>query len=376
MSRVTVVGAGFGALTAVRCLRKADASLQIDLVGPSKEFVYYPGTIWVPTGLRKPEDLLIPLDNFFRRMRVTYHQAEAAGLKDAGRTLVTSTGDEIANDGLIIASGARYIMKLPGIGHTILPCGGIPAVVQLRDRLQELQSGTIAFGFVGNPKEPAAMRGGPLFEFLFGIERYLRQQGRRDQFKLVFFTPAEKPGQRLGPKAVAGLMEEMAKRGIKTHLGHKMKGFESNKVMTEGGDIEADLILFMPGMTGSPWFDNTDLPRSEGGLLKANMYCQVEGQERVYVAGDSGSFPGPDWLPKQAHMADLQAKAAVDNLMAEFQGRQPSHTYKAELLCIVDCKSNAFLVARTAKHNIVTPPLRLFHWTKRLFEWWYLRKYR
>jgi len=25
------------------------------------------------------------------------------------------------------------------------------------------------------------------------------------------------------------------------------------------------------------------------------------------VAGDSGSFPGPDWMPKQAHMADLQA---------------------------------------------------------------------
>jgi NADH dehydrogenase FAD-containing subunit len=42
--------------------------------------------------------------------------------------------------------------------------------------------------------------------------------------------------------------------------------------------------------------------------------------ERVYVVGDSGSFPGPDWMPKQAHMADLQAAAAAENLLADLQG--------------------------------------------------------
>jgi NADPH-dependent 2,4-dienoyl-CoA reductase/sulfur reductase-like enzyme len=75
MSRVTVVGAGFAALTAVRKLRAADPKLTIDLVAPKPEFVYYPGTIWIPTGLREPQDLVIPLDNFFRRHRVDYHRA-------------------------------------------------------------------------------------------------------------------------------------------------------------------------------------------------------------------------------------------------------------------------------------------------------------
>ena len=75
MSRITVVGAGFGALTAVRKLRLADTSLQIDVIAPKPEFVYFPGTIWIPTGLRKPEDLVVPLHNFFRRMNVTYRKA-------------------------------------------------------------------------------------------------------------------------------------------------------------------------------------------------------------------------------------------------------------------------------------------------------------
>ena len=375
MPRITLVGAGFGALTAIRKLRAADPNMQIDVVAPKPEFVYYPGTIWIPTGLRKPEDLVVPLHNFFRRMKVSYFEAEVTGLRDGGRTLETSAGD-ISNDGLVIASGGRFIRKLPGIEHSITPCGGIDATVQIRDRLAVMEGGTIAFGFAGNPKEPSAMRGGPVFEFLFGIDNWLRKKGRRDKFKLVFFTPAPKPGARLGPKAVEGIMAEMVRRDIVTHLGHKMKAFETNKVITEGGEFEADMILFMPGMTGNPWFDNTDLPRSAGGLLKANAHCQVEGLDKVYVAGDSGSFPGPEWMPKQAHMADLQATAAAANLLSEMNGKTATETFKAELLCIIDSYNKGMLVARTEKRNFILPSMLPLHWVKRYFEWTYLRKYR
>ena len=375
MSRITVVGAGFGALTAIRKLRAGDPNVQIDVVAPKPEFVYYPGTIWIPTGLRKPEDLVVPLHNFFRRMKVNFHKAEVTGLRDAGRTLETNAGD-ISNDGLIIASGGRFIRKLPGIEHSITPCGGIDATVKIRDRLASMESGTIAFGFAGNPKEPSAMRGGPVFEFLFGIDNWLRKQGRRDKFKLVFFTPAPKPGARLGPKAVEGILSEMAKRDIVTHLGHKMKAFEANKVITEATEFEANMILFMPGMTGNLWFDNTDLPRSEGGLIKANAHCQVESMEKVYVAGDSGSFPGPDWMPKQAHMADLQASTAAANLLAKLAGKAANESFKVELLCIIDSYNKGMLVARTPKRNFILPQMLPLHWVKRYFEWMYLRKYR
>ncbi len=129
-------------------------------------------------------------------------------------------------------------------------------------------------------------------------------------------------------------------------------------------------------MTGNKWFDNTDLPRSEGGLIRADKFCRVEGMKGVYVAGDSGSFPGPDWMPKQAHMADLQAAAAAANLVAELNGEAPSETFKVELICIVDSQTTGSLVVRTLKHNIVLPQMRAFHWLKRYFEWWYLRQYR
>jgi sulfide:quinone oxidoreductase len=375
MNMVTVIGSGFAGLTAVKQLRKLDSTLEITLVSPSPVLQYYPSLIWVPAGLRKREDILQPLDKFFRKMRVNYHQASATGLREGGRIVETDNG-EVANDGLIIASGGRFIKKLPGIEHAITPCEGIDAAEQIRDRLKSMQGGTIAIGFAGNPKEPSAMRGGPMFEFLFGIDRQLRDEGRRDNFRIIFFSPAPKPGNRLGPKAVSGLLDEMKKRGIETHLGHKMKGMEANKVMTEGGEFEADLILFMPGMTGNTWFDNTELPRSEGGLIKADRHCRVDGMERVYVAGDSGSFPGPDWMPKQAHMADLQAGAAAKNLVAEFKGQPADATFKVELVCIVDSNDRGMFVSRNEKRSLVLPSMKAFHWMKRGFEWWYLRQYR
>ena len=374
-NRITIVGAGFAALVAVEKVRALDASAEITVIAPEPEFIYLPSLIWIPPGIRKPEDLRIPLEHYFGIKRVNYHQGEVTGLREGGRIVETSNGT-VENDGLIIATGGRFIKKLPGIEHTITPCEGIPAAVDIRDRIREMEGGTIAIGFGGNPKEPSAMRGGPMFEFLFGIDTMLRKQGRRNNFKLIFFNPAPQPGKRLGPKAVTGLLKAMEKRGIETHLGHKMKGFESNKVITEGGEFEADLILFMPGMTGNLWFDNTELPRSPGGLIAADEYCRVEGLQQVYVAGDSGSFPGPEWMPKQAHMADLQAQAAASNLVAELDGKPVTRMFKVELLCIVDSVDKGMLVLRTAKHNIMLPSSRLLHWSKRFFEWWYLRKFR
>ena len=374
MHRVTIVGSGFAALTAIQSLRQTKADLDITVVSSKAEFIYYPGLIWVPCGLRTGDDLRIDLKPFFERMKIRHLSAEATGLSQDGRILET-TGGPIENDGLIIASGGRFIKKLPGIEHAITPCEGIAAAEAIRDRVRAMDGGHIAMGFASNPNEQSSMRGGPIFEFLFGMDNQLRKEKRRDQFSLIFFTPAERPGNRLGPKAVGGLLAEMKRRDIATHLGHKLKGFSASKVTTEGGEFDADLILFMPGMTGNAWFDNTELPRSSGGLLQGDAQCRVPGLERVYVAGDSGSFPGPDWMPKQAHMADLQARAAARNLAAEFAGREPRETFKVELICIVDTNDSGMLVARTENYNLVLPSMRVFHWLKRFFEWLYLRRF-
>ncbi|QIK38230.1 NAD(P)/FAD-dependent oxidoreductase [Caldichromatium japonicum] len=375
MHHITIVGSGFGGLTAILELRRRAPEIEITLVSPRPEYVYYPGLIWVPSGLRTGDDLVIDLRPFFERQRVRHLAAEATGLKEGGRVLETTEGP-IGNDGLIIACGGRFIKKLPGIEHAIIPCEGVAAAKAIRDRVRALEGGSIAMGFSANPSEPSAVRGGPIFEFLFGLDTQLRREGRRERFTLHFFSSAERPGNRLGPKAVDALLAKLKCCDIQAHLGQRLKGFSDRSVITEGEEFPADLILFMPGLTGNAWFDNTDLPRSPGGLIQADAQCRVPGFARVYVVGDAGSFPGPDWLPKQGHMADLQARAAARNLLAELASQTPKAGFRVELLCILDTNERGMLVGRTKHLNLVLPAWRLFHWLKRFFEWLYLRRYR
>ena len=375
MKRITILGSGFAALTAIHELRKAGVDAEITVVSPRDHLVYLPSLIWLPDGSRDAESLRVPLAGYFDRQRVRFHAATVEAITEGGRRVVTSQGT-VDNDALVIATGGRFIRKLPGIEHAIIPCEGAASGEAIRDRVAAMDGGTIAIGFATNPNEPGAVRGGPMFEFLFGLDTLLRRQGRRDRFKLVFFNPSTEPGQRLGPKAVSGLLKEMAKCGIETRLGAKMVRFEADAVVTEAERIPADLILFMPGLTGPAWLDGSELPRSAGGFVKADEFCRVEGLDKVYVAGDAGSYPGPDWLAKQAHQADLQAAAVAKNIAAEFSGRQPATAFKSELVCIVDTLDAGILVFRNPRFNLVLPRLKIFHWMKQVFETRYLKRYR
>ncbi len=373
--KLTVIGSGFAALTSLRELRRKSPWAEITVIAPRPELIYLPSMIWIPVGLRQPGDLRIDLTNFFRRLRITHLATQVTGISENGRTVFTEAGP-VTNDGLIIATGAHFQQSLPGLEVTSTPCRGLEEVTKIRDRLNSMHSGTIAVGFAGNPREPAAMRGGPMFEFLFGIDTLLRRQKRRNRFDLLFFTSSPEPAKRLGDKVPSTLLSQMKKRGIQTHLGHQILGFEERRILTSGGDIHADMILFMPGMTGPSWVSESPVTLSPGGLIKADEYCAVEGMEKTYVAGDSGSFPGPEWQAKQAHMADIQALAASRNLISELSGSDHREDFSHEVACIIDTLSHGVLIKRTEQLSMMLPPMRLMHYAKRFYEYWYLRQYR
>ena len=209
MTHIMILGSGFGALTAVREIRKSKVNAQITVVSPGNHLTYLPSLIWMPAGLRNAKDIDVDLEKFFARENVVWHEGSVVNVSEGGRKVETDR-ETLTNDFLIIATGGRYIQKLPGIKeHASIPCQGPDFGQKIHDRINAMDGGTIAVGFGTNPKEPKAVRGGPMFEFLFGIETMLRRQGRRDKFNMVFFNGAEKPGIRLGEKAVVGLLKHM-----------------------------------------------------------------------------------------------------------------------------------------------------------------------
>jgi sulfide:quinone oxidoreductase len=375
MKHIVIIGAGFGGLTAVRTLRKLNAKARITVIAPKDVFEYLPSAIWVPYDLRKREDIEVPLEPFFTRHDVHHVQQRVTGL-DPEQKQVFTDGETVGYDYLIVASGGQFIKKLPGVKeHALIPCEGASVAETLGKRMQALNSGTIAFGFAGNPNDPTAMRGGPIFEFLFGADTWLRKNNKREAINLIFFSPAPRPGQRLGDKAVDAILGEMKRRNITTYLGNKPTQIDATGVTTEATRFDADIVVFMPGVTGPAWLAQSGLELSSGGFIEADVHTRAKGQEVIFVAGDSGHFPGPDWMPKQAHMADLQAEAAAKNIDALINNQAATATFKTELACIIDSLDSGSLVFRTEQRNIMFKT-KLLHYAKRGFERLYLRKVR
>jgi len=75
-------------------------------------------------------------------------------------------------------------------------------------------------------------------------------------------------------------------------------------------------------------------------------------------------------------MAELQARAAAQNLCLALQGLAPSAKPRPELICIVDTLDAGILVYRDPKRAWLLPSSRLFHWAKRYFEQHYLKAFR
>lgn len=373
---ITIIGAGFAALSAIEQIRKISKNASVRVIAPESQFTYFPSLIWLPSGLRQRGSLHVSLQNYFAKHKVEFIKASVTDINNCGRTVVTDIGT-FNNDGLIIAAGARFSRQIAGSEHVIMPCCGIEPSEQIRDQLDQLSGGTIAVGAADNPAEAAGSRGaGPILEFLLGIDTLLRRQKRREQFKLVFFQANPDFAWQFGSDASDKFSQRMRAANIELQLGSPLLGFAAKEVQLENQTIAADMIIFQPPMCAPDWLTQSQLPKSAGGFIQADQFAQVAGWEKTFVAGDIGSFAGegcPDWQMKLGYAGELQAKAAAQNLLADL-GVGSRTVIKFELVYMVDALNSGTLVKRNRKAGKILPPLSPFHYAKRTLEALYLRK--
>ncbi|PIE99317.1 MAG: hypothetical protein CR965_02475 [Paludibacter sp.] len=235
------------------------------------------------------------------------------------------------------------------------------------DALVAKGSGKIAVGFGGNPKEKSAVRGGPSFELIFNIDHYLRKKGIRDNFELTFFAPMEKPGARMGKKALTATQKMFDKKNIGKRFGKKIKTFTEKGVLFEdGSELTSDITMFISAGTGSAILKNSDLTLSDSGFLKIDDYCQVVNHPNVFAIGDAAAFEGPQWAAKQGHIAEKMGEIAAYNIIKKEQNSHKRKSYKEYLsiLCVMDTGTGASFVYRNDKKQVMIPLPIVGHWMK------------
>lgn len=374
MAKVLVLGGGFAGVEAAIYLRKQE--LDVTLVSDRDYFYIYPTSIWIPTGEVTKEDVSVPLDKLafahgFKVIVDPVTKIEAKAKK------ITLQSGRVLNeyDYIVVALGQSKI-QIEGMENTLSICGKPEEATELYERLDALMlkgSGKIAMGFGGNAKDPSAVRGGPAFEVLFNVDTYLKRKGIRKNFELTFFAPMEKPGMKMGEKALV-MMDKMFKMtNINKQVGSKITSFEANGINFEDGTkIESDLTMFISAGTGHNIIEASDLPLSDTGFVVTNEYNEIEGFENVYAIGDSAALMGPDWKAKQGHVAEVMAKNVAYNIFQHAQNIRSKQSYidHLNILCVMDTGNGAAFVYRDDKGGKMIPLPVIGHWMKKGWGWY------
>ena len=375
MKKVLILGGGFAGVEAAIFLAKQE-DFEVTLVSNRDYFYIYPTSIWIPTGETTKEDISIPLDKIAKKHGFKLIVGSVTKVEAGLKRVTLESGDILESyDYLVLALGQDKI-GAKGLENTLSICGKPEEAVLLKERLDELiekGSGKIAMGFGGNPKDNSAVRGGPAFELLFNVNTLLKKRGLRDKFELTFFAPMEKPGQKMGEKALV-MMDKMFKMtNIKKKVGTKISSFEPDGIVfADGEKIESDLTMFISAGKGHSVLEASDVPLSEAGFVVTNEYNEVEGFDGVYAIGDSAALLGPKWKAKQGHVAEVMARNIAYNIFQHSQKIESRKSYinHLNILCVMDTGDGAAFVYRSDNSAKMIPMPYLGHIMKKGWGWY------
>ena len=374
MEKILVLGGGFAGVETAIYLRKQD--LDVVLVSDRDYFYIYPTSIWIPTGEVTKDDVSVPLDQLAVRHGFQLIVDPIVSFEAREKRVTLESGRVLDDFEYIVFALGQDKIRMKGMEHTLSICGKPEEATALHDRLNSLvqkSSGKIAVGFGGNPKDSSAVRGGPAFEVLFNIHNFLRKKGIRDNFELIFFAPMEKPGQKMGDKALGMIDKMFASSNIRKKVGSKIMEFVEDGIVFEDGEkIESDLTMFISAGTGHNILIQSGLPLSEAGFVVTDEYNEIEGFDTIYAIGDSASLLGPEWRAKQGHVAEAMAKNTARNIAMKLRNIDEKHSYKEHLniLCVMDTGNGAAFVYRNSKGGRIIPLPIVGHWLKKGWGWY------
>ena len=376
MKKVLILGGGIAGVASAIAFRKR--GFEVELISDREYLFIYPIAIWIPVGMAKFDDVAFPLSKLAHKhgFRLTIDRVVRI---DATRDSVMLDNGGVRSDAdiVVIALGSGKV-RHQGIEHTLSICGHPEHSLELAGRIEELIGkghGRIAFGFGGNPKDPSGVRGGPGFELFFNLHHKLSTLGIRDRFEMTFFAPMEKPGAKMGEKAVSMMEVMFRKKGFKRKYGTKIERFERDGVVfADGTKLESDLTMFIPAGEGHEVIKSSDLPLNAAGFVTIDDFCRVSGVSGWYAVGDAAALDGPEWKAKQGHIAEFMAECAANNCGVEHLGlEEPMRGYQEHLnvLCVMDTGDGAGFVFRNGHRQIFIPLPIVGHWLKKAWGVYY-----
>jgi sulfide:quinone oxidoreductase len=391
MTTTVVIGGSFAGMTAaLEIKRKGKENHKVILIDKSPLFLFIPSLIWVPFGRREIKDISFKKEDILTKKGVEFVHAEALKMDAKTQTVTTDKGD-FKYDNLVIATGPKVKYDIaPGVEEFTHYIGTPNGAMKARKALEEFKKnpGPIVIGATQN-----AGCMGAAYEFLFNIEKWLREQNIRKKVDLYWVTPEDY----LGHFGIDGMPmgETMLKTFMKMFNIHYriqvgIKEVTKDKItLTSDEELPFKFSMLMPPFLGVDFVTNsTDLNATETGYINVGDDYRHNYYPNIWAAGIAVNVilpftPNkvPFSTPKTGYPSDETGKIVAENIIRASNGKtelKKKAWGRIPGLCVMDAGKKEVLLLSTSLFKprtfaIMIPNL-IYDFNKVLLEKYFLWK--
>jgi len=358
LPRVLVIGCGFGGLTAVRALAKAD--VEIVLIDRTNHHLFQPLLYQVATaGLSAPA-VSAPIRHVLRlemkRGRLTILKGEVQAIDVAARTATIDGGERIAWDHLVVAAGsthsyfghdewARFAPGLKTLADALEIRGRVIGAFENAERAmsESERDAWLTFVVIGGGPTGVEMAG-TMSEIAH--HTLLREFRRIDptRTRVLLMEGSDRVLGAFVPAQSTLARAQLERLHVVVETGSKVTAIDADGVTCEAlvdgtptaRRIAARTVVWAAGVAGSPL--GAELARGTGATLDRAGRVVVEpdlslrGHPEISVIGDlaAATSPGTDGakpVPGVSPAAKQMGRTAAANILRRIAG-QPTEAFR------------------------------------------------
>lgn len=305
---VVVVGGGFGGLQLVKDLK--GLPVKITLIDRRNHHLFQPLLYQVATTLLATSEIAWPIRRVFRdRSEVTTVLGEVSGVDTVSKTIALESGETIAYDTLVLATGATHAYfgrdewapVAPGL-KTLEDATTIRRRMLLAFEQAELETdpatrdALLTFTIVG---------AGPTGVELAGVIAELAHFTLPKEFRNIDTRKARVVLVEAGPRVLASFAEELSayaqasleKLGVEIHTGKRVTDCTAEGVMIGEKFIPSRTIVWAAGVQASPAAQWLGVSADKAGRVIVEKDLSAPGLPDVFVIGDTASLVQDDGKP-------------------------------------------------------------------------------